>query len=102
MYASRNDSVMCMSNVLIRDVPSDDLEQIRSAAAARGTSLQKYLLEAVHAQATYLRRQNALATVAQRLQGTPEIADEERDAIRDAIDAAHQQRAAQLNDRPSP
>lgn len=90
-----------MSNVLIRDVPPDDLEQIRSAATERGTSLQNYLLEAVQAQAAYLRRQDALNTVAQRLQGTPEVADEERDAVLDAIDAAHEQRAGQLSDRPS-
>jgi predicted DNA binding CopG/RHH family protein len=29
----------------------DDLDQIRSAAAKRGTSLQNYLRDAVHAQA---------------------------------------------------
>jgi uncharacterized protein (DUF1778 family) len=90
-----------VSNVLIRDVPPDDLEQIRSAAAERGTSLQNYLLEAVHAQAAYLRRQDALSKAARRLQGTPEVAEEERDAVLEAIDAAHEERAAQLGDRSS-
>lgn len=90
-----------MSNVLIRDVPPDDLEQIRAAAAERGTSLQNYLLGAVHAQAAYLRRQDALAKAAQRLQGRPEVPDEEHDAVLDAIDAAHKERAAQLSDRSS-
>ena len=39
-----------MSDVLIRDVPADDLDQIRSAAAEKGTSVQNYLRDAVHAQ----------------------------------------------------
>jgi uncharacterized protein (DUF1778 family) len=90
-----------MSNVLIRDVPPGDLEQIRAAATERGTSLQNYLLEAVHAQADYLRRQEALSTTAQRLQGRPEVPDEERGEVLDAIDVAHEERAAQLSDRPS-
>ena len=42
--------------MLIRDVSPDDLERIRAAAAARGTSLQAYLKEALHSQASYLRR----------------------------------------------
>jgi uncharacterized protein (DUF1778 family) len=88
-----------MSNVLIRDVPTKDLEQIRSAAAHRGISLQNYLLEAVHAQAVYLRRQEALRNMASRLQGSPEVADEQRTAVLDAIDEAHEDRAAQLGDR---
>ncbi len=90
-----------MSNVLIRDVPPDDLEQIRAAASERGTSLQNYLLEAVHAQAVYLRRQDALVKTAQRLQGKPEVPDDERVAVLDAIDAAHQERADRLSDWPS-
>ncbi len=88
-----------MSNVLIRDVPPDDLEQIRSAAAARGTSLQSYLREAVHAQATYLRRQEALVRTSQRLQGLPGVTADERDAVLDAIENAHDERANQLSDR---
>jgi hypothetical protein len=60
-----------MPNVLIRDVPADDLDQIRSAAAARGMSLQAYLFEAVHAQAAHLR-------------------------VLEAIDEAHAERGAQL------
>lgn len=88
-----------MTNVLIRDVPPDDLEQIRSAAAARGTSLQNYLREAVHAQAAYLRRQDALARTARRLQGRREVPADERDGVLKAIDAAHMQRADQLSDR---
>lgn len=89
-----------MSNVLIRDVPVDDLEQIRSAAAAQGTSLQNYLLTAVRAQAAYLRRQAALAKTIQRLQGHAAVPEDERAAVLDSIDAAHQQRADQLGSRP--
>lgn len=88
-----------MSNVLIRDVPPDDLEQIRSAAAEQGTSLQSYLLEAVHAQAAYLRRKEALARTSDRLRGRPSVPDCERDAVLDAIDNAHGERADELSDR---
>lgn len=89
-----------MSNVLIRDVPVDDLEQIRAAAAEQGTSLQAYLLTAVRAQAAYLRRQVALVRAADRLRANAAVPEHERDAVLDAIDAAHQRRADQLGDRP--
>ncbi|MGH3492053.1 MAG: hypothetical protein ACRDQ1_02300, partial [Sciscionella sp.] len=58
-----------------------------------------YLLEAVHAQAVYLRRQNALTRTSQRLRGRSVVPDDERDAVLDAIDSAHDERADQLSDR---
>jgi hypothetical protein len=76
-----------VTNVLIRDVLAEDLERIRSAAAERGTSLQSYLRDAVHAQATYLRRQDALARAEGRLRGLPSVSQDEHDALLDAIDA---------------
>ena len=88
-----------MPNVLIRNVPADDLERIRTAAAERGTSLQNYLREAVQAQALYLRRQDALERTAQRLHGRPEVAEADRDAVLDAIEAAHAERADRLGGR---
>ena len=91
-----------MPNVLIRDVPADDLEQIRAAAAGRGMSLQNYLRDAVHAQALHLRRQAALAAVSERLRGRPGVPDDERDAVLDAIEQAHDERADQLSDRQPP
>ena len=90
-----------MSSVLIRDVPSDDLEQLRAAAGRQGSSLQSYLLETVHAQAAYLRRQDALAAAHQRLQGGRDVPETERAAVLDAIDADHGERAAQLGARPA-
>ncbi|MGH3866481.1 MAG: hypothetical protein ACRDQ4_10160 [Pseudonocardiaceae bacterium] len=90
-----------MPNVLIRDVPEDDLDQIRSAAAERGTSLQNYLRDAVHAQAAYLRRQAALAKTAERLGGRPEVPADERRAVLDAIADVHSERADRLIDRPA-
>lgn len=90
-----------MSNVLIRDVPADDLEQIRSAANERGTSLQSYLRDALHAQAAYLRRQVALTRTAERLGGRSAVPAEERDVVLDAIQDAHAKRADQLFDRPA-
>lgn len=89
-----------MTNMLIRNVPSEDLEQIRSAAAERGVSLQNYLLETVHAQAAYLRRQEALTRTAQRLHGRPRVPDDAHEAVLDAVDAAHDERAEQLGHRP--
>jgi hypothetical protein len=91
-----------MPDVLIRDVPRDDLDQIRSAAAERGMSLQSYLRDAVHAQAVYLRRQAALARTAERLGGRAEVPADERRAVLDAIADAHTERANQLIDRLAP
>ena len=91
-----------MPNVLIRDVPADDLDQIRPAAADRGTSLQNYLRDAVHAQAAYLRRQAALTRAAERLRDRTEVPADERRAVLDAIADAHTERADQLSYRPAP
>lgn len=88
-----------MPNVLIRDVPANDLDQIRSAAAERGISLQNYLRDAVLAQAAYLRRQKALARAAERLSGRPEVPAEERQAVLDGIADAHSERAERLINR---
>ncbi len=88
-----------MTNVLIRDVPADDLDLIRSAAAERGVSLQHYLRDALHAQAAYLRRQDALTRAAERLGGRPEVPADERSAVLDAVEDAHADRADQLGGR---
>lgn len=90
-----------MPNVLIRDVPVADLDQIRSAAAERGTSLQNYLRDAILAQAAYLRRQEAIVRTTERLGGRSEVPAEERQAVLDAIADVHNERASQLIDRPS-
>ena len=92
-------SVQGVSSVLIRDVSPDDLERIRAAAAARGTSLQAYLKEAFHSQASYLRRQEALARAAERLWARPDVPEAERRAVLDSIDAVHAERAEDLADR---
>ena len=86
-----------MPNVLVRDVPPEDLELIRSAAANQGTSLQGYLWNAIHAQAAYLRRQLVIAQTAERLAGRPEVPENEREAVLDAVDRAHDDRADQLS-----
>ncbi len=88
-----------MSNVLIRDVLPDDLDQIRSAAAQQGASLQSYLRDAVHAQAMYLRRQDAIARTAQRLRGGLQVPESERDAVLALVDQVHDERADQLSNR---
>lgn len=94
--ASDFDSISLVPNVLIRDVPPDDLDQIRSAAAARGMSLQAYLLEAVHAQAAHLRRRDALNRTAARLAHQRAVNEQDRQAVLEAIDDAHAERGAHL------
>ncbi len=89
-----------MSNVLIRDVSSDDLERIRAAAVQRGTTLQAYLWQAIHAQAAVLRRQDALDRTARRLQKRPSVPEEAREGVLDAIEAAHDERENELSERP--
>jgi hypothetical protein len=83
-------------DVLIRDVPPEDLDEIKAEAAARGVSLQSYLRQAMHSQAAYLRRRNSLRQVAARLAGQPAVPAEERAAVLDAIDYAHDERAERL------
>lgn len=87
-----------MPDVLIRGVHTDDLERIRAAAVAQGVSLQSYLRDALHAQASYLRRQEALERIADRLRSRPEVPDEERQSVLDAIEGAHATRADELGD----
>ncbi|ORV98073.1 hypothetical protein [Mycobacterium kyorinense] len=89
-----------MPNVLIRDVPAKDLDQIRSAAAARGMSLQAYLREAMHAQAAHLRRREALNRTAARLSGKRAVEEQDRQAVLEAIDDAHAERGARLGRKP--
>jgi hypothetical protein len=88
-----------MPNVLIRDVPAEDLDQIRAAAAQQGTSLQGYLLDAVHAQASYLRRQAALARTGERLKGRAAVPEGEREAVLAAIQDDIEERGDQLSRR---
>jgi len=88
-------------DVLIREVPVEDLDQIRVAAAAQGRSLQSYLKDAVRDQAAYLRRQAALARTGERLRGRPTVGEPERDGVLEAIDEAHAQRAEQLGGPPT-
>jgi hypothetical protein len=90
-----------MSNVLIRDVLPEDLEQIRGAAAQQCTTLQAYLWETVHAQAAYLRRRDALARTALRLHTRPAVPDRAREGVLDAIEAAHDERGDRLSALPS-
>ena len=84
-----------MPNVLIRDVLAEDLELIRVAASQRGVSLQRYLCDAVHAQASYLRRRAVLAKTTDRLRDRPEVPVSERLAVFDAIAKEHGERAVQ-------
>lgn len=84
---------------MIRDVPTEDLERIRAAAAALGVSLQSYLRDVVRAQASFLRRQEALGRTADRLGDRAGVPEVERQAVLDAIDAAHALRAEELGER---
>ena len=61
--------------------------------------MQAYLKETLHAQASYLRRQEALARADDRLRALPDVPDAERLAVLDAVDAAHAQRAEDLAGR---
>lgn len=85
-----------MSNVLIRNVPTGDLDEIRRAAAAEGTSMQEYLLQTLLARTAYLRRHEALARVKRRLDGGAPISEEDRRAAFDAFDDEIDEKARDL------
>jgi len=90
-----------VSNVLIRDLPDGDLDELKVAAAARNMSLQGYLLETIRAQADHIRRHAALDRTTRRFHGRPTVTDEDRKAVLDAVDAAHADRAVQLGGDPA-
>lgn len=85
-----------MSDVLIRDVPSEDLDVIRSVAAERGMSLQAYLLSAVQMHAAHERRQQTLRALDHELSGRPPVSPDDRQSVLDAVDEAHARRADDL------
>jgi hypothetical protein len=88
-----------MTSVLIRDVPDLQLERIRLAAAQEGSSLQNYLARLIELHSAYLARRDALDDTARRLKGQAVVPEAERQAVLDAIDADHDQRAEDLADR---
>ena len=86
-----------MTSVLIRDVPDDELEVLRAAAAASGKSLQAYLLETLHARTLHARREVVLRDISERLQCQPPVPESSRQAVLDAIGEAHEGRTAELS-----
>ncbi len=88
-----------MPNVLIRNVPEADLDEVRRAAAAAGASMQEYLLETLLARAAYLRRHEVLARAKRRLEGRPPMSEEDRQTALDAFDVEIDRRANELADR---
>lgn len=77
--------MIVMTDVLIRDLPDDVLALIRADAAEKGTSMQQQLHAVVLAHAAWLRRQTALASMKDRLQGRPAVTEEDRDAVLEAM-----------------
>ena len=88
-----------MPDVLIRDVPRDDLDVLRSTAARLGISPQSYLRGVLQAQATHLRRQEALARTSSRLDGQPEVPEVERTGVLAAVGAESERRGQELAQR---
>jgi hypothetical protein len=88
-----------MSNVLIRDVPDAELEELKAAAAASKMSLQSYLLDALHAQVAYARRQATLTEIAEQVAPMPAVPESERKAVLDEMKAAVEGSGADLIDR---
>jgi hypothetical protein len=88
-----------MPDVLIRNVPPEDLQVIRDAADERGISVQAYLQEVMHAQAAYVRRQDALGRIRERLEGSPGVPEGERSAVLQTIADENDRRGQQLGNR---
>ncbi len=73
-----------MTSVLLRNLPDDEIATIKAAAAAAGVSMQSYLREAVHAQAEYFLRQEALRKISDSVRGST-IPEADREAIFDEM-----------------
>lgn len=82
--------------MLVRDIPPDDLDMIRLAAAEQGMSVQSYLRQTLRAQAAYLRRQATLSGIERRLEGRPVVPEGERAAVLAEIAAEQDRRADDL------
>jgi hypothetical protein len=90
-----------MTSVLIRDVPESDLDRIRAEAARQGSSLQNYLARLIEAHVAYLARREAIAAIERRVAGTPPLTEEDRAAVRAAMDEALDELGTRHADRPS-
>jgi len=88
-----------MPNVLIRDVPDAELEELKAAAAARKMSLQSYLLQALHSQVAYARRQATLAEIEENVAGMSAVPESERTAVLEEMKDAVERRGEDLVDR---
>lgn len=77
-----------MGNVLIRDVPENDMQVIKDAAARDGRSVQAYLLATLCDRAAYERRQAALRALDEHLAGETPLTDKDRDAVDAAVSKA--------------
>ncbi|HWL44714.1 MAG TPA: hypothetical protein VNQ73_17360 [Ilumatobacter sp.] len=74
-----------MTDFLLRDVPDEDMDELKAAAHDAQQSLQAYLRESVvHQHAIYLRRLRAIANTERRLAGRTPIPDDARQAAWDA------------------
>ncbi len=85
-----------MPSVLIRDVPDEELEVLRAEAAARGQSLQAYLLAALHDRTRHARRQATLRRLEERLEGGGVVGEDARRAVLAAMTAGEDDRGAGL------
>ena len=81
--------------------PLSSLSPDHHTTCEQGAAKQAYLRDAVHAQAAYLRRSAALRRTAERLTNRTAVPDSARRAVLDAIDDAHEERAARLMDPPA-
>lgn len=58
-----------MQNVIVRNLADDDVAVLKRAAAASHMSLQAYLANELSNEAARLRRQDAIATMRNRMAG---------------------------------
>ncbi len=77
----------------IRDVPEDARRGLKARAAARGQSLNAYLLDIID-------REVARPTVAEVLERAAQRAERASSSAVDAVAAARAERDGQLADRP--
>jgi len=68
-----------MTNVQVRDVPDEVLTNLKSLAASRGKSLQRYLRDLLVAEAAVIATNQILDQARANVAGLPEFED---DAVR--------------------
>ncbi len=86
-----------MTNVIVRNVPPNDVAVLKQAAADAGVSLQAYLGERLRNEAARRRRQEAVDRMRARMAGHSTLTAAE---VAESVSVAREERSKSMEVRP--